>query len=144
MFIYFLGVLVRTCPILRFRVLFIFFWFLGVCPILVVLVMSLGSCSVLILFVALWIYLSSFSGRKSRRALDNVSDSVNRGTSTARGTHASLYNWIVYKQGSKARERKGEERKHRLKLYTIIWSRDGNLPSRDGKLQQSDGSLPVP
>jgi len=33
---------------------------------------------------------------------------------------ASLYDWIVYKQGSKARERKGEERKHRSKLYTII------------------------
>ena len=26
--------------------------------------------------------------------------------STARRTHASLYNWIVYKRGSKARERK--------------------------------------
>ena len=33
---------------------------------------------------------------------------------------ASLYNWIVYKRGSKARERKGEERKHRSKLYTIL------------------------
>ena len=33
---------------------------------------------------------------------------------------ASLYDWIVYKWGSKARERKGEERKHRLKLYTIL------------------------
>ena len=41
---------------------------------------------------------------------------------------ASLYNWIVYKRGSKARERKGEERKHRLKLYTILWLRNGNLP----------------
>jgi len=49
---------------------------------------------------------------------------------------ASLYNWIVYKRGSKARERKGEKRKHRSKLYTILWSRDGNLPSRDGKLRQ--------
>ena len=39
----------------------------------------------------------------------------------------SLYDWIVYKRGSKARERKGEERKHRSKLYTILWSRDGNL-----------------
>ena len=38
LFIYFLGVLVRACPILRFRVLFIFFWF---CPVLIVLVMSL-------------------------------------------------------------------------------------------------------
>jgi len=44
-FIYFLGVLVRMCPILRFRVLFMFFWFLGVCPVLMVLVMSLGSYS---------------------------------------------------------------------------------------------------
>jgi len=49
---------------------------------------------------------------------------------------ASLYDWIVYKRESKAREREGEERKHRLKLYTIIWSRDGNLLSRDGKLRQ--------
>ena len=55
----------------------------------------------------------------------------------------SLYNWIVYKRGSKARERKGEEQKHRLKLYTILWSRNGNLPSRDGKLRQSNGNLPV-
>ena len=55
----------------------------------------------------------------------------------------SLYDWIVYKRGSKARERKGEERKHRLKLYTILWSRNGNLLSRDGKLRQSDGNLPV-
>ena len=31
---------------------------------------------------------------------------------------ASLYDWIVYKQGSKARERKGEEQKHHSKLYT--------------------------
>jgi len=45
-FVYFLGVLVCIYPILRFRVLFIFFWFLGVCPILMVLVMSLGSYSV--------------------------------------------------------------------------------------------------
>jgi len=50
---------------------------------------------------------------------------------------ASLYDWIVYKRGSKAKERKQEERKHRLKLYTIFWSRDGNL-------RQSDGNLPVP
>jgi hypothetical protein len=50
---------------------------------------------------------------------------------------ASLYDWIVYKRGSKARERKGEEQKHRSKLYTILWSRDGNL-------RQSDGNLPVP
>ena len=41
---------------------------------------------------------------------------------------ASLYNWIVYKRGSKAKERKQEERKHCLKLYTIFWSRNGNLP----------------
>jgi len=41
---------------------------------------------------------------------------------------ASLYDWIVYKRGSKAKERKQEERKHRSKLYTIFWSRDSNLP----------------
>jgi hypothetical protein len=38
-----------------------------------------------------------------------ISDLVNRGISIARRTHASLYDWIVYKRGSKARERKGEE-----------------------------------
>ena len=38
-----------------------------------------------------------------------VSDSVNRGTSTARRMHTSLYDWIVYQRTSKARERKGEE-----------------------------------
>ena len=46
MFVYFLGVLVRAYSILRFRVPFVFFWFLGVCPVLIVLVMSLGSYSV--------------------------------------------------------------------------------------------------
>jgi len=45
-FVYFLGVLVYACPILRFRVLFMFFWFLGVYPVLMVLVMSLGFYSV--------------------------------------------------------------------------------------------------
>ena len=30
---------------------------------------------------------------------------------------------VVYKRGSKARERKGEERKHRSELYTILQSR---------------------
>jgi len=45
LFIYFLGVLVRACPVLRFRVLFVFLWFLGFCSVLVVLVISLGSYS---------------------------------------------------------------------------------------------------
>src|ERR1700721_3083133 len=54
-----------------------------------------------------------------------------------------VYNWIIYKQESKARERKGEEQQRRSKLCTILWSRDGNLPLRDGNLPQSDGSLPV-
>ena len=35
LFIYFLRLLVYACPILRFRVPFIFFWFLGFCPILI-------------------------------------------------------------------------------------------------------------
>ena len=35
-----------------------------------------------------------------------VSDSVNRGISTAKRAPASLYDWIVYKRGSKAKERK--------------------------------------
>ena len=43
-----------------------------------------------------------------------VSDSVNRDISTAMG-RASLYNWIVYKRESKARERKGEEEQRRSK-----------------------------
>jgi len=47
---------------------------------------------------------------------------------------ASLYDWIVYKRGSKAGERKGEERKHRSKLCTILRSRDRILPSRDGNV----------
>jgi len=63
--------------------------------------------------------------------------------SIARRTHTSLYNWIVYKRGFKARERKGGEWKHRSKLYTIPKSRNGNLPLRNGNLQQSNGNLPV-
>ena len=39
---------------------------------------------------------------------------------------ASLYDWIVYKRESKAKERKGEEGERRWKLYTILWSRDYN------------------
>jgi hypothetical protein len=35
----------------------------------------------------------------------------------------SLYDWIVYKQGSKARERKGEEGQRRLKFYAVLKSR---------------------
>jgi len=38
-----------------------------------------------------------------------VSDLVNQGISIVRRTHESLYNWIVYKQGFKAKERKREE-----------------------------------
>jgi hypothetical protein len=49
-----------------------------------------------------------------------VSDLVNRGTSTAKRMYASLYNWIVYKRGSKARERKGEEGQRRSKFYAIL------------------------
>ena len=56
-----------------------------------------------------------------------VSDLVNQGTSTARGLHASLYNWIVYKRGSKARERKGEEGQRRSMFYAIFTSRERNL-----------------
>jgi len=42
------------------------------------------------------------------------------------GGRASLYDWIVYKRGSKAKERRGEERQRRSKLYTICKSRDCN------------------
>ena len=38
----------------------------------------------------------------------------------AKGIYISLYKWIVYKQRSKARERKGEEGERRLKVYTIF------------------------
>ena len=38
----------------------------------------------------------------------SVSDSVNRGMSTARRMQVSLYDWIVYQRRYKARERKGE------------------------------------
>ena len=43
-----------------------------------------------------------------------ISDLVNRDISTAMG-RASLYDWIVYKRESKARERKGEEEQRRSK-----------------------------
>jgi len=52
----------------------------------------------------------------------------------ARRAHTSLYNWIVYKRGSKAKERKGEEREYRLKLYIIIQLRNGSLPVICGNL----------
>jgi len=38
---------------------------------------------------------------------------VNRGISIVRRMYASLYNWIIYKRGSKAREGKGEEEQRR-------------------------------
>ena len=40
---------------------------------------------------------------------------------------ASLYNWIVYKQESKARERKGEEEQRRLMFYAIFALYNRNL-----------------
>ena len=55
-----------------------------------------------------------------------VSDSVNQGTSTARGTRKPVQ-LVVYKRGSKARERKGEEEQRRLMFYMIFASRDHNL-----------------
>jgi hypothetical protein len=42
---------------------------------------------------------------------------------TRRERRVSLYNWIVYKQGSKARERKGEEWQRRSRFYTVLESR---------------------
>ena len=36
----------------------------------------------------------------------------------------SLYDWIVYKRGSKARERKGEEGQRHSKSHTILGSRE--------------------
>ena len=52
-----------------------------------------------------------------------VSDLVNRGTSTVRGTRKRVQ-LVVYKRGSKARERKGEEGQRRSKSYTILKSRE--------------------
>ena len=37
---------------------------------------------------------------------------------------ASLYDWIVYKRESKAREWKGEEQQHRSTFYAILESRE--------------------
>jgi hypothetical protein len=73
----------------------------------------------------------------------SISDSVNRGTSTARGTRKPVQ-LVVYKRGSKAREREGEEREHCSRLYTILPSRNRNLLSRDGNLGQITGKLLVP
>jgi len=81
-------------------------------------------------------FLSSFLGKKSGDELWIMLATRLIKAQVRQEGRVSLYNWIVYKQGSKARERKGEERKHRLKLYTIIWSRDGNLPLHDGNLRQ--------
>ena len=53
----------------------------------------------------------------------------------ARGTRKPIQ-LVVYKRGSKAREREGEEREHRLKLYTILPLRNRNLLLRDGNLGQ--------
>jgi len=47
-------------------------------------------------------------GRVVGGRVADVSDSVNRGTSTARGTRKPV-RLVIYKRGSKARERKGEE-----------------------------------
>ena len=48
-----------------------------------------------------------------------VSDSVNQGINIAKRMHASLYNWIVYKQKSKAKERKEEEGQCRKGFYIV-------------------------
>jgi len=53
--------------------------------------------------------------------IKTISDSVNQGTSTAQGARKPI-RLVVYKRGSKAKERKREERKHRSELYTILWS----------------------
>ena len=63
--------------------------------------------------------------------------------STARRTHASLYNWIVYKQGSKAKERKGEEEQRRLKQGSFIWS-SGYVITSSTKFYQSCNITPPP
>src|SRR6266705_6958685 len=56
--------------------------------------------------------------------LTAVSDSVNRGTSTARRMQASLYDWIVYQRRYKAKEGKGEEGQRRSKFYAVLESRE--------------------
>jgi len=92
----------------------------------------------------LLLVISNFSSKGFIEGRKGISDLVNQGISTARRTHASLYDWIVYKRGSKARERKGEERKHRLKLYTILRLRDGTLPLRNGNMRQYASTVTLP
>ena len=48
-----------------------------------------------------------------------VSGSVNRDIIIARRTHASLYDWIVYKRGFKAREK---ERKRQAATRGVIYN----------------------
>ena len=140
----FLGIVVRVLG--NFQYLFIFqgsspyvFYFLS----FVFYSYSFGSNNILrvlfcflVLFIVLQIYLSSFLGKESGDKLWIMLATQLIEARARQEGRVSLYNWIVYKQGSKARERKGEERKYRLKLCTILQSRDGNLPSRDGNLRQ--------
>ena len=46
-----------------------------------------------------------------------VSDSVNRGTSTARRMQASLYDWIVYQRRYKAGEKEKKRTSNHARSY---------------------------
>jgi hypothetical protein len=50
--------------------------------------------------------------------MDNVSDSVNQGTSTAEGTRKPV-RLVVYKRGSKAREK---EKRRRVAPLDVIYN----------------------
>ena len=58
-------------------------------------------------------------GEWVNRAISTVSDLVNRGTSTARGTRKPIQ-LVIYKRGSKAREKKADEGLRRSTLCTIL------------------------
>ena len=61
-----------------------------------------------------------------------ISDSVNQDISTARRTRASLYDWIVYKRESKAKEKERKRQVVHLRFYMTlryITAIYGNLPA---------------
>ena len=59
----------------------------------------------------------------------SVADSVNRGISTARRTHAACTIGLSINKDLKLKKRKGKDKQQRKKLYTICWSREGHVTS---------------
>ena len=58
-----------------------------------------------------------------------VADSVNRGISTARRTHAAYTIGLSINEDLKLKKRKGKDKQQRKKLYTICWSCEGHVTS---------------